>query len=679
MKKVSLSLLLIFLLPALYAQEQLKPGFAMLENGKFGEAAAFFKSYLDAGDSQNRTALLCYGRAAGLSGHIPEAKDIFNKLLTRYPGDFEISLNAVEALMWGKEYKPAKEWYEKLLKEKPKDFAANLGYANALSSLHDFEKAIQFIDKALEIQPGNANAMVSKKFARLGLSSEYSKNQQYMKAGVLLEDILKDFPNDKDALFAKAQLKIMLEQFDEAKKINNLLLELTKGQTEVYLNLSYIAFLKKDKKGALRYADQAIESTKTQPEKKLKAWLGRVTALGWNERFKLAFATLDSLEKQFPGSVDITLKRAGLMTWNKEYGLSVKLFKQALAKQPSSFDGNLGCADALFAQESDVESKKYVLKTLDYYPNQKDAKDFMYKLALRHSPTIVSHDFYSSDKGGNSSKNFQVAASFDILSNLRATAEYRTRMAENSAEKSSARSEIYAAGLRWRFKPFWLITGTVADAVLRGGVKNNTHLLTDLASEFRLTKNQSLELRYQTNVENFTAGLINNNLKLNNYIATYNLNTDIKLGLYSQFFHTNYSDGNSKNLLFASLYYNLMAAPVVKFGINFSTISFKKQVPEIYFSPKKFGSRELFGLLENLQVPRQKWLYQVLAAGGMQTIESNKSQSTYRYTIAAGYRPVTNFEFLIYTLHSNSATSSVVGYVYTETGLKFKWILAKKY
>ncbi|WP_153796738.1 tetratricopeptide repeat protein [Foetidibacter luteolus] len=661
------------------AQDELKPGFKMLENGKFDDAALFFRKYLDTQDSANRTALLCYGRAIGLSGQVPQAKKVFENLLEKYPGDFEISLNAAEALMWGKEYALAKTWYERLLLEKPTDFAANLGYANALCSLHDYAKGLEYIDKALNIQPGNTNALISGKYARLGLADSYAKNQQYMKAAILLEDVLHTFNNDREALFAKAQLKIMLEQFEEAQKINNDLLEITKGQTEVYLNLSYISFLRKNKKLALVYADKAIASTVTQPEKYLKARLGRITALGWNEKFKQAFAELDSLQRQFPESNDVLLKRAGLLTWNKEYGRSAGLFKQALAEQPSSFDGNLGCADALFAQELDDESKKYVLKTLDYYPNQKDAKDFLSRLSLRHAPAFSTHDFYSSDKGGNSSRNYQVAGSTDLITNVRLTAEYKRREAKSAADKSYAHSESFGLSLRWRFKPYWLISGTLSNAVLKGLTDNHNHLLADVASEFKLTKNQSLELRYQTNVENFTAGLIDNNLKLKHMIATYNLNTDIKLGLYSQYYHTVYSDGNSRNLLFASLYYNVMAAPVVKFGFNYSSMGFKKQVPQVYFSPSKFSGYELFGLVENLQVPRQKILYQLLGAAGTQRIEQEGGQSTYRFTIAAGYRPATNVEALAYTLYSNSATSSVVGYTYQETGIKVKWILAKKY
>ena len=679
MKKVILMIALLFSGFSDFAQDELTSGFKMLETGKFAEGATFFKHYLDTKDAKNKTALLCYGRGIGLSGNVPEAKQVFNNLLERFPSDFEVSLNAAEAFMWAKEYKDAKVAYEKLLLMKPDDFAANLGYANALASLLDYKKALEFTNKAVIIDPKNENAKVSRKYARLGFADQYSKNQQYLPAGALLEDILKDFPNDKEALSAKAQLKVVLEKYDEAEKLYKSLLEITKGQTDIYLSLSYLAFLQKNKNLAMTYALKAIGSTQKQPENKVKAYLGKVMAFGWNEKFKQAFSLLDSLERVFPANRnDILVKRATLNTWNKEYAFSANIFKKVLQTVPSSFDANLGCADALFAQELDIESKKYVMKTLDYYPNQKDAKDFLVKLSLRHSPSITTHDFISSDKGGNASKNYQLGLSFDITPSFRVLLNYKSRMAENSLENNSAKTDNFGTGFRWRVKPSWLMTTGVNVASLSSKTNSKVHLLYDFANEFNLTKSQTLELRYQTDIQNFTAGLIDNNLSFQNFIATYSLNTPLKIGVYSQYYFTQNSDGNSRNLLFASLYYDLKAAPVMKTGVNFNTMSFQKQVPSTYFSPSQFNSFEAFGLIENLQVPKQKILYQLSLAGGYQKIEKNDFQSTYRVTVALGYRPKNYFEALVYMMNSNSATSSVVGYSYSETGIKAKLILLKK-
>jgi hypothetical protein len=106
-------------------------------------------------------------------------------------------------------------------------------------------------------------------------------------------------------------------------------------------------------------------------------------------------------------------------------------------------------------------------------------------------------------------------------------------------------------------------------------------------------------------------------------------------------------------------------------------MSFKKQVPQTYFSPSQFSGYEAFGLIENLQVPNQKLLYQLSVAAGFQRIEKEGSQSTYRVSGALGYRLMNNLDGWFYGMRSNSATSSVVGYTYTEMGFKAKYIIMK--
>ncbi|MFN8357538.1 MAG: hypothetical protein U0Y10_23975 [Spirosomataceae bacterium] len=660
------------------AQEALKVGFQLLESGKFAEGAAFFKNYLGTQDSTNRTALLCYGRGTGLSGHVKEAQAVFTSLLKRYPNDFEISLNAAEALMWGQEYPAAKAYYEHLLTIQPRDFAATLGYANALASLFEYEKALQYTNLALEIQPHNANAAVSRKYARLGLANQLAQKQAYSQALPLLEAILSENPQDEESLFAKAQLLIQMEQLAEADKVYQLLSQSARRQTDLYLGLSYLSFLQKNKSAAIEYANKAIETAKSSPENTLKAKLGRITALGWNEQFKQAFAELDELERQFPNNNEILLKRAGLSVWNKSFGASVALFKQSLKQVPNSFDGNLGCADALFAQELDEEAKIFALRTLRYYPHQKDAEAFLERLSLRHAPSLTTHNFMSSDKGGNVSRNYQLNLGIDLLMPLRLTLGYKRREINNDLEKNAAQTQTLSAGLRWRVHPAVLLTGSVSRASLQKDSLSTPFMLYDVAGELKIGKYQSLELRYRTDVQNFTAGLVGNQLSFKDYIATYNLASPFKVGVYSQYYYTQNSDGNVRNLLFASLYYDVLASPVLKFGVNYQRMTFEKRMSRIYFSPFLFRGYEVFGAFENLNVPKQKWLYQLSGAVGLQRIEDESAQSTYRFSAMVGYRPFAALEVMAYTSYSNSATSSVVGYSYSETGLKAKWIVLKK-
>jgi hypothetical protein len=108
-------------------------------------------------------------------------------------------------------------------------------------------------------------------------------------------------------------------------------------------------------------------------------------------------------------------------------------------------------------------------------------------------------------------------------------------------------------------------------------------------------------------------------------------------------------------------------------------MGFKVQEPLKYFSPSVFTSYELFATIENLQVPKRKFLYQVFLAGGYQQIEHADYQAIYRITLSLGYRPFNNFEATAYYLHSNSASSTVVGYTYTEIGIRARWVIKSLY
>ncbi|WP_368662267.1 tetratricopeptide repeat protein [Zobellia laminariae] len=151
---LKLNTLCLFLLLSFYgmAQSPLQPGFTLLEKGDFEQAETFFEGYLT-DNPKNKTALICYGRAVGLSGEPEKATGMFSSLLEEYPGDFEIQINYNESFLWDKKFKEAEPLYAQLVKEYPENFGAVLGYANTLSNLKKYEKALEWVERALIIQP----------------------------------------------------------------------------------------------------------------------------------------------------------------------------------------------------------------------------------------------------------------------------------------------------------------------------------------------------------------------------------------------------------------------------------------------------------------------------------------------------------------------------------------------
>ena len=121
------------------AQDDMSPGFKLLEKGDFEKAESFFESYLQS-DPENKTANLCYGRAVGLSGDPKRATVLFGSLKDQYPNDYEITINYNESFLWDKQYNKAKPLYQDLVEKYPDKFGAVLGYANTLSNLKEYKR-----------------------------------------------------------------------------------------------------------------------------------------------------------------------------------------------------------------------------------------------------------------------------------------------------------------------------------------------------------------------------------------------------------------------------------------------------------------------------------------------------------------------------------------------------------
>jgi hypothetical protein len=190
-------------------------------------------------------------------------------------------------------------------------------------------------------------------------------------------------------------------------------------------------------------------------------------------------------------------------------------------------------------------------------------------------------------------------------------------------------------------------------------------------------------LGYKRDIQNFNAALLNEEIVQNNLLLNYSVNTNFNLGWFTQYYYTYQSDENTRNLLFTSLYYKILEKPSLKAGVNYQNISFKNQVPTIYFSPSKFNAVEIFiDLIKNEAAAKNKeWFYGLTAATGFQFIEDQKKQSTYRIQAKLGYKFSERSLINIYGTQSNIAniaSATAASFTFTELGLRFKWLLDRK-
>lgn len=661
--------------------QNMQEGFNYLETGKYDKAKLFFKTVLD-DYPKNKTAQLCYGRAVGLSGNSKHAVAIFTDLLKVYPNDFEIKLNYAEALLWNTNYDLAKPYYEGLVKENKQSFPALLGYANTLSNLKLYNEALGYVNKALNISPGNPNALNSKKYMYLGYAYQNQQRQNYDEAERLLKENLTFFKNDKETLLNLANLYLITEAFDDAKAIYKTIGTLENSKMASLNGLALVAHLKNKDKTALKLSAEAY---KILPDLKDKTLIQQtqeryIQALIWNRKYNKAQALIDELTKTNPNANWVLALSATLHIYKNNFKKSLADYNRILENDSTSFDGNLGKANALKALEQYNEAYLSAGNTLKFYNNQKDATQFIKDLNTRFTPFLDTKGAFSFDNGDNEAFTLQTALELPTSTRFKWLAHYGYRSTRNTVTHTKASSNDFSLGLAYQLLPNLGFKGTLGITSAKVNTDDYTQLLTDLSFHIKPFKLQVLDVGYKREIQNFNADLLDREIVMNHFYANYNVSTNFNLGWFTQYYYTSQNDDNTRNLLFTSLYYNLLRKPALKAGFNYQYIAFKNQVPMVYFSPEKFNAYEAFiNLIKDEVITEpQAWFYELTAATGYQFIENNNKQSTYRIQGKLGYKFTDRTLLNIYGTRSNIASATAAGFTFTEIGLRFKWYLGKQ-
>ncbi|WP_281979851.1 tetratricopeptide repeat protein [Tenacibaculum mesophilum] len=674
---------LIFFFISLHSLAQdMQQGYTYLETGKYDKALAFFKEILKTYPN-NKTANLCYGRAVGLNGNPTKAVLLFENLLKKFPNDFEIKINYAESLLWDNNYTFAKKYYEQLLREAPKNFTVLLGYANTLSNLKKYKEALIYINKALIISPKNNNALLSKKYIHLGYANFLKNNHKYTIAENYLKKNLHFFPNDKETLLNLAELYLISKQL---KKAEETYLAIGNNPQNYLISLNGLSLtnhLNFKEKESLKISEKAIKNIHiTTDAKTINQTKERyIQALIWNQKYSLAEKEINKLlaTKETPENWMLSL-RATLNIYKSNFKKSLTDYNTILKKDTASFDGNLGKANTLKALGYYKKAYNSAYRTLQIYNNQKDALNFINNLNKTFTPFTETKVLYSFDNGNNNAYSFLTNVEFPVNTKLKFSANYTYRTTNNSDTEDEATSNNLLLGASYQLKNNITLNGSIGITSSTTKVNSYKQLLTDVSLHIKPFKLQNLSFAYKREVQNFNAALIAREIVQNNFVVNYNLNTNFNLGWFTQYYYTSQNDNNKRDLLFTSLYYNVLKRPSLKIGLNYQYISFKNQVPILYFSPEEFNASELFlNIIKNENDTKtHKWFYELTAAVGYQFIENNEKQSTYRLQGKIGYKLNRRSFLNVFGNQSNIASTTAAGFVFSEIGIRFKWYLFKK-
>ena len=630
----------------------------------------------------NKTARLCYGRAIGLNGNPKQANTLFTNLLADYPSDFEVKLNYGESLLWNSNFPKAKTYFKSLIDEDPKSFPALLSYANTLSNLKEYEDALLYVNKALEVLPGNPNALTSKKYMYLGYAYQKQQAQQYDEAERLLKENLTLFDNDKDTLLNLANLYLIANRLQDAKATYDILATNPENKITALNGLALVSHLGGKEKDALELSQQSFDSLDTTTEATLAQQTTEryVQALIWNKKYKTANTLIASLIETKPNENWVLALRATLNIYKSDFKKSVSDYDQILENDSSSFDGNLGKANALKALGYYDDAYTSAENTLTFYDNQKDASNFIKNLNTTFTPFYEGKASYTFDNGDNEAFAFNNTIEFSFSTKFKLVGSYNYRSTSNSVTNNEATSNDFSFGLSYQLLPSVTFKGTAGLTSAKATTNDYTQLLTDLSLNIKPFKLQTLDIGYKREIQSFNAELLDREIVQNNFYANYNVSTNFNLGWFTQYFYTSQNDANKRNLFFTSLYYNIMSNPSLKAGLNYQYIAFKDQVPSIYFSPEKFNAGEVFvNLIKDETITKpSEWFYELTAATGLQFIENDKQQGTYRIQGKLGYKFSDRCLANLFGTRSNIASATAAGFTFNEIGVRFKWFLFKK-
>ncbi len=672
-----------FLLPVLLftstlmsGQRSMNEGFQLLESGSFEEAETYFYSYLET-DPDNKTAQICYGRAVGLSGEPTKAIELFSELLQEYPSDFEVQINYNEAYLWDKQYSTAKPLYEELVANNPSNFGALLGYANTLSNLKEFKSALTWVNKALMLQPNNRSAKTSRKYIKLGFANDYLTDKQYDIAERMLKDIFTDFPEDKETLLNLANLYLITKNTASAKSTYERMAKSAADSIVALNGISLAAHTGKQDKEALNIARTAMSKVASVNDTVITNRTNEryIQALIWNSKYKEADKQIDSLERRAPKQNWIKALRATLGMYTADFKTSLDSYDAILLDDSTSFDGNLGKANALFASDRIIPAYEAAYKTLSHYENQADAQGFIEKLNSLHTPVLEEKAFYTFDNGKNIAYGNQMSSSLPFSTKFRASFSYEFRKTENTISLNKATSHVVLAGAEYKVFPKTKLKTVLGFYNSSFGDRSYTQPILDARFQLQPMRLQNLEIGYQREVQNFNADLIEREIVMNHYGLNYNISTNFNLGWYTQLMHTRQTDGNTRNLIFTSLYYNVLKSPALKVGVNYQYIAFKDQLPSIYFSPEQYHATEVFADIRGSF--SEKTRFMLNGATGFQKVENDKQSPIFRVEAGVQHQLSNRIGVDLYGKYSNIASATAAGFEFTEIGIKVKWAITK--
>ncbi len=390
----------------------------------------------------------------------------------------------------------------------------------------------------------------------------------------------------------------------------------------------------------------------------------------WNSEFKVALVRYQELTQTFDPNPIIQLGLANTYSNLKNYKKAIHHYHEGLRLNPKVLGIYIGLAYTHVANNQNKKALETIDKALTIDPNHEQLSGLKRDIQNKFKPKFNQINSITFDSGDNQSINSNNEYIHPLSTKSMVGIFYNYR--ESVFLLTNNTSKQYNLGVKASHDVTNKIN-LLAEAGLLDINGENTYrdITYKVGAKIKLAYNQDLNIYYQKEYHNFNVQLINAEISQNHFFANYHILTKYKIGLFSQFYNTQQSDDNSRNLLFTSLYYLINNNPPIKVGFNSVIMGFEIERPTVYFSPKKYLVYEGFFDF-SLFKSSSKWVTSGIVAFGFQVINEDQQQS-FRAELNAGYKPNEQISAVCYGKYSNQAVGNAAGFEFNEIGIKFNY------
>lgn len=515
----------------------------------------------------------------------------------------------------------------------------------------------------LEAQHTELTSEEREQFIQKALALRTSEN--FAEAVICVDNILSQNAFDAPVLLFRGDLLLQAKRFSEAAVTYQRLLPLNYETTIATINLSYAMFMNHQPVNALKYAHQAWSENKISNP----AIVNYFNALLWNIKTKEAKKFLVQNDSLLSPDQRLVLQ-ARLFTTSGNYNKGLQFYDSLVNSYNNKYYVQEYTDVLMGKKEFEASKIKFNLAKGLFTTNENEAFDRKLKSMRMHR--IGSELIYFKDIANNTriESNLWWQQAEGGINRWRAGAGTST-ITSNENEKTTSEYGIVHVDERW--SRAWSGESEIKFQHIQASDGNRFNAFTGhQIIKFQPNDRRMAGITISSDILNFTASLLNKNIRSNNIGYLTHIMLSGKTGIYSQGSYGIMNDGNKRMQFFGSFYKLMRTEPTIKAGLNFSALHFSDNSITTYFSPNRYINTEVFSEYSSSLPVLSKFYLQVQGAVGMQKIETNNWEPSLRFQTEIGCR-VKNLETGLKFQTSNVANNTGTGYKFNWFTLKASW------